>query len=47
VELSRQAGNKAGVLPYTLVMDRSGQIAASLLGGISEAQLREAVGPLL
>ncbi|RPJ46009.1 MAG: TlpA family protein disulfide reductase [Betaproteobacteria bacterium] len=47
VELSRQAGNKAGVLPYTLVLNRSGQIAASLLGGISEAQLREAVVPLL
>jgi thiol-disulfide isomerase/thioredoxin len=47
VELSRQAGNKAGVLPYTLVLDRSGTIAASLVGGISEVRMREQLTPLL
>ncbi len=47
VELSRKAGNKAGVLPYTLVLDRSGKIAASLVGGISEARMREQLTPLL
>lgn len=47
VELSRQAGNKAGVLPYTLVLDRSGKIAASMVGGISEAQMRKQLAPLL
>jgi peroxiredoxin len=47
VELSRRAGNKAGVLPYTLVLDRSGKIVASLAGGISEARMREQLVPLL
>lgn len=47
VELSRRAGNKAGVLPYTLVLDRSGKIVAGLAGGISEARMREQLVPLL
>jgi len=47
VELSRRAGNKAGVLPYTLVLDRTGKIAASLVGGISEARIRAQLAPLL
>ncbi len=47
VELSRKAGNKAGVLPYTLVMDRTGKIAASLVGGISEVRMRAQLAPLL
>lgn len=47
VELSRQAGNKAGVLPYTLIMDRQGRIAASLVGGISEERMRSTLLPLL
>ncbi len=47
VELSRKAGNKAGVLPYTLVLDRSGKITARLVGRISEARMREQLTPLL
>lgn len=47
VELSRKAGNKAGVLPYTLILDRSGKIAAGLVGGISEARMRAQLTPLL
>ena len=47
VELSRQAGNKAGVLPYTLVINPKGQIAASLVGGISEERMRNTLLPLL
>lgn len=47
IELSRKAGNKAGVLPYTLVLDRSGKIAASLVGGVSEARMRAQLDPLL
>lgn len=46
VELSRQAGNRAGVLPYTLVLDRRGNIAASLVGGITETRMREQLNPL-
>ncbi len=47
LELSRQAGNKAGVLPFTLVLGRDGNIAVTLVGGISEARMREALDPLL
>jgi thiol-disulfide isomerase/thioredoxin len=47
LELSRQAGNKAGVLPYTLVLGRDGRIAVTLVGGISETRMREVLGPLL
>lgn len=43
LDLSRQAGNKAGVLPYTLVLDRGGQIVASLVGGLTEARMRGAL----
>lgn len=47
IDLSRHAGNKAGVLPYTLVIDRSGRMVAGLAGGISEAGLRTQLAPLL
>ncbi len=47
LELSRQAGNKAGVLPFTVVLDRAGRIAGTLVGGISEARMREVLRPLL
>jgi thiol-disulfide isomerase/thioredoxin len=40
LDLSRQAGNKAGVLPYTLVLDPSGRVGASLVGGLSEERMR-------
>lgn len=41
VELSRRAGNQAGVLPYTVIIGRDGRLAERLVGGISEARLRE------
>lgn len=47
LELSRQAGNKAGVLPFTVVLDRAGRIDVTLVGGISEARMREVLRPLL
>ncbi len=47
IELSRRTGNKAGVLPYTLVVNRSGGLVAGLVGGISEASLRARLSPLL
>jgi len=34
-------------LPYTLMLDRTGKIAASLVGGISEARMRTQLTPLL
>lgn len=47
IELSRRAGNKAGVLPYTLVVNRSGGLVTGLAGGISDASLRARLVPLL
>lgn len=47
VELSRKAGNRAGVLPYTLVLDRSGAIRASLVGELTEVRMRGELEPLL
>jgi hypothetical protein len=47
IDLSRRAGNKAGVLPYTLVIDRSGRLVAGLAGGISDASLRAQLIALL
>jgi thiol-disulfide isomerase/thioredoxin len=47
VELSRRAGNKAGVLPYTALLDRKGRLAGTLLGGVDEVRLRAAINPLI
>lgn len=47
VDLSRHAGNTAGVLPYTLIMNREGKIAVNLVGSLSEGRLRQALAPLL
>jgi thiol-disulfide isomerase/thioredoxin len=47
MDLSREAGNKAGVLPYTLVMDPANRIVAHLVGGISEERMRATLQPLL
>lgn len=47
IDLSRRAGNKAGVLPYTLVVDRSGRLVSGLAGGISAASLRAQLTPLM
>lgn len=40
VELARQLGNPAGMLPFTVVVDRRGQVAARLLGRVDIARLR-------
>jgi thiol-disulfide isomerase/thioredoxin len=47
MDLSRAAGNALGGLPYTVVLDRSGQIARTELGGVTQAKLEEMVRPLL
>jgi thiol-disulfide isomerase/thioredoxin len=43
MDIARRLGNAAGGLPYTVVMDASGQVVAKRLGRISEAQLEAAV----
>lgn len=47
MDLSREAGNKAGVLPYTLVIDPADRIVAHLVGGITEQRMRTTLQPLL
>ena len=47
IEITRKLGNKAAGLPYTVVLDAKGMIKARHLGGITEAQLDEAIRPLL
>lgn len=47
VDLSRELGNKAGALPYTVVLDRDGRVVRTHLGKISEQELDEVVTPLL
>jgi thiol-disulfide isomerase/thioredoxin len=47
MDLSRAAGNALGGLPYTVVLNRSGQITRTELGGVTQAKLEEMVRPLL
>jgi thiol-disulfide isomerase/thioredoxin len=46
IELLRQAGNRAGVLPYTLVIDRKGNLVSREQGGLKEARLESIIQPL-
>ena len=46
VEISRQAGNKRRVLPYTVILNRKGQIIATELGNITHEKLEGLVNPL-
>jgi hypothetical protein len=47
VEISRRAGNRAGGLPFTLVLDRKGNIVRTALGELKEDQLDAWIGALL
>ncbi len=47
VEMSRKVGNKAGVLPFTLLVGRDGQTAISLVGSITEQDMRQRLDLLL
>lgn len=47
MELSRKAGNRFGALPFTLIIDRTGRIIATELGGLTQAKLEPIIGPLL
>ena len=39
-DIARQLGNPSGALPYTVLIDRNGNIARSKLGQISASELR-------
>ena len=43
IELTRGLGNNAAGLPYTIVLDRSGRVVKTHLGGISEVELESAI----
>jgi thiol-disulfide isomerase/thioredoxin len=47
IDLAREAGNRLGGLPYTVLFDRQGKAIHSQLGGIDEAKLEALVKPLL
>ena len=47
IDLTRRLGNRAGGLPYTIVLDRQGGLVATHLGLLSEAQLEQILRPLL
>ena len=44
---SRAYGNRAGLLPYSVLIDRDGVVRWSRLGELTRAELLEQVGPLL
>jgi thiol-disulfide isomerase/thioredoxin len=47
MELLRDAGNRAGLLPYTLIIDRTGRLVTREPGGLKEARLESLILPLL
>lgn len=42
-ELSRRFGNRAGGLPYTVVIDRSGRVTRRIIGRFKYQDLRDAI----
>ena len=44
IDLTRKLGNTAAALPYTVVIDPSGKIIATRLGGITEQELKSVIG---
>ncbi len=46
MELLRSTGNRSGVLPYTLILDRAGRLAHQKLGVLKEEELLAIVQPL-
>ena len=47
VDLARKIGNRLGGLPFTVVIDRNGNIVASEVGGLTMARMEKIVLPLL
>ena len=43
----KEAGNHAGVLPFTLVLDRAGRVVHTHAGALTEAALDAVLAPLL
>ena len=47
IELTRSLGNRASVLPYTLVIDRSGKAVHRQVGAVKEAEIEALLSKLL
>jgi len=47
MDIARQLGNRSGALPFTVVLDRSGNVVKTHLGILSEADLATLLRPLL
>ncbi len=47
VDLSREAGNRLGGLPYSVLFDRQGKAVATFSGAVTESRLEALVKPLL
>jgi thiol-disulfide isomerase/thioredoxin len=47
IEVSRQAGNLRGVLPYTVILDHQGRIVATAIGGLTQEKLESLLNPLI
>lgn len=45
--VARDLGNRAGVLPFTIVMDRAGKVVHTHAGALTEAALDSLLAPLL
>jgi len=47
MNLAKELGNRAGVIPFTVVLDRSGKGVYAHAGALTEAVLSEVLAPLL
>lgn len=47
LDLAKNLGNRAGVLPFTVVLDRMGRLAHAHAGALTEASLSAILAPLL
>jgi thiol-disulfide isomerase/thioredoxin len=47
MELAREVGDRAGVLPYSLVIDRSGRVVSYIVGILKPDRLEKILAPLL
>ena len=47
MDSARKVGNRRGVLPFTLVIDRTGKVVASEIGLVKPGKLESLLEPLL
>lgn len=47
IELARAAGNELGGLPFTVIVDRKGQLLGTELGGLNEQKLTAIIQPAM